>query len=90
MRRIGWSDEALANLDDIVEYIEAFNPRAAERLAERIIAAADGLRDFPYKGREAGNGVRQLALIYPYLIRYRVEGDDVIILRIRHGARQQD
>lgn len=33
---------------------------------------------------------RWTALIYPYLIRYRVEEDAVIILRIRHGARQQD
>lgn len=90
MRSVIWSDEAVGNLSDILEYVEAFNPMAAGRLADRLVAAAHSLEDFPHKGREVGKGVRQLALIYPYLIRYRVEEDAVIILRIRHGARQQD
>jgi plasmid stabilization system protein ParE len=31
-----------------------------------------------------------MTIVWPYILRYRVEGDGVIILRIRHGARQDD
>jgi hypothetical protein len=34
--------------------------------------------------------LRQLALIYPYLIRYRVEGNTVFITGVRHGARAEE
>jgi plasmid stabilization system protein ParE len=30
--------------------------------------------------------LRELAIVHPYLIRYRVRNDAVLILRIRHGA----
>ena len=32
--------------------------------------------------------MRELATIPPYLIRYRVLDDRVLILRVRHGARR--
>jgi toxin ParE1/3/4 len=34
--------------------------------------------------------LRELAVIHPHLIRYRITEDGVIILRIRHGMRQPD
>jgi plasmid stabilization system protein ParE len=35
-------------------------------------------------------GVRMAPLgRYPYLIFYAIEGDDVVILHVRHGARQR-
>ncbi len=36
----------------------------------------------------APRGMRELAVIHPYLIHYRIREDAVIILRIRHGARE--
>lgn len=88
MRRIVWTAEAVANLRSIFGYVSAFNATAAARLAQRLQAAADSLAEHPERGREASFGMRELAVIYPYLIRYRVRGDAVIILRIRHGARE--
>ena len=31
-----------------------------------------------------------MTTVRPYVLRYRVEADRVIILRIRHGARQEE
>lgn len=90
MRRIIWSAEAVANLRSVFGYVSAFNTSAATRLARRLQAAADSLAEHPERGRETPRGLRELAVIHPYLIRYRVRDDTVIILRIRHGARQED
>ena len=90
MRTIVWTDEAVANLDAIVAYISEFNPAAAERLAERLIALADSLAEFSDRGRDAGDGRREMTIVPPYVMRYRVDGERVIILRVRHGAREVD
>jgi len=31
-----------------------------------------------------------MTTVWPYILRYRVEGDTIIILRVRHGARAED
>ena len=88
--KIVWTPEAADNLDAIVAYIELFHPPAAERMAARLIALADSLADFPERGRDAGEGRREMTIVPPYILRYRVEAERVIILRIRHGAREVD
>lgn len=88
--RIVWTDDAVSNLEAIFTYIEAFNPAAARRLAERLRAQADRLAFFPHRGRDAGEGRREMTTIWPYILRYRVEEDRVIILRIRHGAQAEE
>lgn len=90
MRRIVWTDEAVGNLEAIVTYISAFNPAAAARLAERLIAVADSLAEFSERGRDAGEGRREMTIVWPYVLRYRVSGDAVFILRIRHGAQDRN
>lgn len=32
--------------------------------------------------------MREAMTSYPYIIRYRINGDEVVILRIRHGAQR--
>lgn len=90
MRRIVWTDQAVANLEAIETYISAFNPMAARRLAARLIALADSLAEFSERGRDAGEGRREMTIVWPYILRYRVEGDTVFILRIRHGAQREE
>lgn len=88
MARIVWTREALGNLELIRRYIHQFDPRAAQRMAARLIEACDRLQDFPDRGRAGTGGTRELAMIAPYLIRYRVDGEQVYILGIRHGAQR--
>lgn len=90
MRQILWTDDAVGNLEAIVTYISASNPAAAARLAERLIAVADSLAVYSERGRDAGEGRREMTTVWPYILRYRVEGEKVLILRIRHGARESE
>jgi toxin ParE1/3/4 len=75
-----WTDRALANVGAIATYIAEFNPIAAQRMAVRLIAAGDALQTSPDRGRTIARGRRELTIVPPYLIRYRVAGDRVTIL----------
>jgi toxin ParE1/3/4 len=82
--------KALANLDEEAEYIAKDNPAAAGRLALRILAEAELLRENPAMGR-AGRapGTRELVVAgTPYIVPYRVRGELVEILRVFHGTRK--
>jgi plasmid stabilization system protein ParE len=59
-------------------------------LAGRLVEVADSLAEFPDRGREAGGGRREMTTVWPYILRYRVKAEREIILRIRHGAQQDD
>jgi len=89
LNKVVWSASALAHLRFIRAYIEQFNPRAAQALAEGLVAAGNSLVHFPHRGRIVpGTDARELVTAYPYIIRYRVVGNEVRILRIRHTARR--
>ena len=89
MAEVVWTREAVTNVELIRAYIQQFDPGASRRVAERLIAAVDSLAQFPDRGRPVSDGRRELVTISPYLIRYRVSGDTVIVLRVRHGAREE-
>ena len=82
-----WTARAIHELETIKAYIAEVNPLAAQRLTLRLVAAADGLADYPDRFRASGR-TRELVVVRPYVIRYRVTADRVIILRVRHGARR--
>ncbi len=90
MARVVWRNEALADLDRIAAYIEQFDDTAARRIVQRLIDCGDSLAVFPNRGRPAGAGQRQMALVPPYILTYVVEADDVYIIRIRHGAQRPE
>ncbi len=90
LRRVIWTAEAVANLDSIFNYVAGFNAPAAARFAQRLQTAANSLVEHPERGRSASRGLRELATIHPYLIRYRFSDHAVVILRIRHGAQRPD
>ena len=89
MNKVVWSNTALAHIRFIRTYIEQFNPKAARQLAEGLIEAGNSLVSFPHRGRVVpGTDKRELVTAYPYIIRYRIAGDVVRILRVRHTARR--
>jgi plasmid stabilization system protein ParE len=55
--KIVWTDEAIAQLEGIGAYIAIEDPSAAADLAERLIALAESLAQFPHRGRVA-EGIR--------------------------------
>lgn len=59
-------------------------------MAIKLIGASASLAAFPDRGRGSPGATRELAVIRPYIIRYRVAVDAVFILRIRHTAQAPD
>jgi len=87
--RVVWTKTALRGVWRAYDYIHEFNPGAAQRMAEALFAAGDSLVNFPHRGRPVrGTAMRELVSVSPYIIRYRVERDEVVILRVRHSARR--
>lgn len=91
MTRVLWSRAALFDLQRIHEYIALFNPGAGRMMVDRLVAEANSLTGFAQRGRPVpGPTLRELTLVYPYVIRYRIDGDPVFVLRVRHGRQRPD
>ena len=88
--RIRWTGSALADLEAIGDFIALDNPIAAQRMVVGLVASVDALRDHPNLGRPGRlAGTRELVVNgTPYVVPYRVQGDDVQILAVFHGARR--
>jgi toxin ParE1/3/4 len=85
---IVWSPLARARLREIRAYVARDKPDAATRLAIRIVALVEALKEHPYMGRMGSEPkVRELVVGgTPYLVFYRVWGKRVMITTIWHGA----
>lgn len=80
---------ALRDLDDIYDYTAQGSVPAARRNETRIRAAAQRLGRFPESGRAGRiDGTRELVVPgLPYIVIYRIEDAGVLVLSVRHGAR---
>lgn len=86
-----YSRLALAELEDILERIAAENPAAAVRVRARVERVIERIEQFPEGAQEIAErpGVRRVPLVrFPYVIHYRVTENEIVILRIIHGARR--
>ena len=87
--RVVWTKAALRGVDRAYDYLFDFNPQAAAHMAEALLTAGDSLVNFAHRGRPVpGTQLRELVSVSPYIIRYRIAGDVVVILRIRHTSRR--
>lgn len=82
---------AESDLDDIWYYIarESGNVERAERFIESIAERFYLLSRNPYIGRIRNDlrpGLRSF-VVGQYVIIYRIEGEDILILHIMHGSR---
>jgi plasmid stabilization system protein ParE len=87
--RVVWTEKALDGIARAYDYLYDFNPQAAMRVAENIREVGNGLVNFPHRGRMVPRTtMREVMSSYPYIIRYRIVGDEIVILRVRHMARR--
>jgi toxin ParE1/3/4 len=84
---IVWSALARAPLREIRAYVARDKPEAAERLALRIVAMLEALRNQPYLGRVGAEpGIRELVIGgTPYIVLYRLQGERVTISTVWDG-----
>jgi len=89
---IVWSPLALARLREMRAYVARDKPEAAERLAIRIAAVVEALRNHPRLGRPGTEpGIRELVIGgTPYIVLYRLRGRRITISTIWHGAQRRE
>lgn len=89
--RLRWTRLAERDLDEIAAYIGQDNPAAAARVILELIDQAENLLPaHPAIGRPGRVvGTRELVIgELPYVIPYRVRGQDIEILRVLHTSRR--
>jgi len=82
--KVQWSNRALQDLEDLLEFIDMDNPAAAQRLHDRVFRKTDYLKALPEVGPislEGGEPFREI-LVKPLRILYLIEGTTVTILAI--------
>ena len=85
MPRLIWSPESLDDLRNIAAWLAPRDARAGLAALRAIRAAADRLTDYPRIGRAIDEPFRVLGVrTTPYLIIYRLHGDAIDIIRVRH------
>ena len=86
--RLRWTTPAAQDLYNIVLRIQQDNPAAADKVAQTLYDGCDRLGDFPRRGRKGRmEGTRELVFAgLPYIVVYRIQDQDLEILRIYHGA----
>jgi addiction module RelE/StbE family toxin len=85
-----WLRRASAELESIANDIARENPAGADAVELRVITSVEHLGLFPEAGRNGRvKGTREVAVVaYPYIVVYRIKGDEVQVLTVRHTSRQ--
>ena len=85
-----WSALARSRLQEIRAFIARDKPEA--RLATRIVAMIEALRNHPRLGRVGADpSIRELVIgSTPYIILYNVEGQRITIGTIWHAAQRRE
>ena len=87
---IGWSPEALDDVERIAEYIGKDSPTHAAGMVKRLFAAVEDLELFPRMGRaipEVDDPAYRDLIVGQYRLIYRLDGDQVLVIGVVHGAR---
>ncbi len=90
--RIVWSQQAVEDLRQIVQFIALDDAIAAARLADRILAHIERAAELPFSNRavpeKAEESIREV-ILRPYRVLYQVDDrrDAIHVLRIWHAAR---
>jgi toxin ParE1/3/4 len=86
--KLKWTPAASRDLEEIEAYIGQGNPLAALQTVLQLIDQVRNLKDHPGLGRP-GRVQRARELMIsdtPYIVHYKVQGDEIVILRALHGA----
>jgi toxin ParE1/3/4 len=90
MARLIWTEPALAELDEIAEYIALDNPKAASRFVEKVLDKVERLQAHPMSGKrpaELKHTEYREVVVAPCRVFYRVEKDDVYLLCVMRSER---
>lgn len=88
--RVRWLQKTIRNLDAEAVYIAEENATAATEMFVYVKTKVEELSDFPSTGRPGRvPGTRELVIDrYPFVVPYRVVGDELHVLRVFHTRRK--
>ena len=87
--RVRWTVDAFEDLSDIADFIAKDNDAAAMKIATTIYNEVESLGSMPrrgHQGREPGT-LDWRVKGTSYVIAYDILDNEVVILRVYHGAR---
>jgi toxin ParE1/3/4 len=89
-----YDDEALADLEDIFNWMARDSPAAAKTVADRLFSSTELLIDFPFMGHvgREPNAFEWAVPRLPYIVVYEVDRaqERVVVTAVLHGARDRD
>ena len=89
MPHVIWRPKAQQDARNILDYISDRNPAAALRLADLFEQTAEKIADHPYMHRPGRVTVTREAIVTPnYILIYRVVGDRIEVINIKHTRQQ--
>jgi toxin ParE1/3/4 len=85
--KLRWTARAVADLEEIADYLLGVQPKAWDKLLARIELTLDYLLQFPHMGKMGVvKGTREFVISgTPYIVVFRIKLDVVQILSIRDG-----
>ncbi len=93
MARVVWTEKALDDFENLLDYIGKDAPMAACRFAQQMIGRVELLQDHPLLGSEVPEDdthTYREVLQGGFRIIYRVEEDTIYLVTIHHAARLLD
>ncbi len=86
-----------AELDEVLNYIQARSPQGARHVQTRIRVIIDLLLRHPHAGQLTSKGrLRRMIVtpypyvVYPYVVFYQATEEEIVIHGVRHGARRPE
>lgn len=87
---IVWSARASRDFESLVAYTAARSPKGAKRIADRILKRIDDLVTMPEQGSILPKDLRRLDITRtPYLLIFKIERDEIRLVRVLHGRRDR-
>ena len=92
MIRLEWSDPAVADLENIHDYLARDSTEYADAVIEQLIVSVERLKAFPESGRlvPEATGIKHVRelIVPPYRVIYRSRKPAVQVLVVVHTAKE--
>lgn len=90
--RLRYTPRAIEELDQILSEISYESPSGAKHIQRRIKTVIELLIPFPHAGQSTDlPSIRKItATPFPYIVFYRAQENEVVIIAVRHGAQNPD
>jgi len=88
--RVRYTRRSQADVLAIFAYLDERSPQGADSVKRALKKTIDMIADYPHVGRLSGEQNTRVLPVgrYPYLIYWGIEMGEVVIVHIRHAARE--